>query len=289
MTYRQNQRTFWTAAVIGLLAAILHFDRPASIGGMAGNMSWLGITAAIAGCLAARFGPANRGKTGRFVFSIGVMSVLVVVAFTQPFSIAANALFAAGLPLLFLCSERATWFEPDVESRTTQFGGVPFDARPEWELHREIHRARHYNRPLSLVVLSPDESRRRARAAVSTENGQTGRVDVLHLGELMAGQIKAFDILTYQDGLIVHVLPETVPEIAERVASRLTSVAQKRFGVALNVGIAGFPMEEVTLTGLWELARKRLNETETAKRDAARTDVDPLVGNPSRGGLEQSA
>ena len=85
----------------------------------------------------------------------------------------------------------------------------------------------------------------------------------------------------FRDGLFVLVLSETELALAEGVMTRLASVAETRHGISLSIGIAGFPNEEVTLTGLWELAISRLGRADASVYAAPRTDGNAMSHSAS--------
>ena len=85
----------------------------------------------------------------------------------------------------------------------------------------------------------------------------------------------------FRDGLFVLVLSETELALAEGVMTRLASVAETRHGVSLSIGIAGFPNEEVTLTGLWELAISRLARADASVYTVPRTDGNAMPNSAS--------
>ena len=261
MKHNRIHQTFWTAAVIGLLFAAFRFNRP-MIGVVSmGDTSWLAIAAALTGCLTATFGRTKSGKAVCYLFVGVVVSALTLVLLMQPFSALSSVSYAGGGLLLFFCAKRSAHFG-SAETLSKQFSqNVPYDELWEWELHREMHRARYFKRPLSLVILSPTVSHTVARNAAKNGKGSPAKVDLEKLSELLSRNLKAYDILMLQDGLFVLVLTETETTVADLVTRRLASVANEQFGVHLHIGIAGFPGEEVTLTGLWALAKSRLNRT----------------------------
>ncbi|MCH7989367.1 MAG: hypothetical protein IID46_09505 [Planctomycetes bacterium] len=281
MNFKLNQRTLSMAAVIGLLAVAFQFHRPITVGGFVVDLAWLAVAAALAGCLVDTFGWTRNGRIIRLVVAGTVMSALVAVAFIQPFSIAANALYAGGFLILFVCAERSARIESANEKETLRFGQDNSDEEPEWDLYREVHRARHFNRPLSLAVLSPTLIRPDARLPARISGDQLVKADIEILGDSLAGQINSCDILMFRDGLFVLVLSETELALAEGVMTRLASVAETRHGVSLSIGIAGFPNEEVTLTGLWELAISRLARADASVYTVPRTDGNAMPNSAS--------
>jgi hypothetical protein len=146
-------------------------------------------------------------------------------------------------------------FEDSVAELTTlHWSSRPSDFEEiEPEVVREVRRARQFERPLSMIVLSPklDKSelaihrtieeiqRRNARQILEARTLQTLR-DALHDCDIVAVRNRNF----------VITLAESDREKAWEIATRLHSSLRSELGLDSRFGIASFPSDEVTLTGL---------------------------------------
>lgn len=98
----------------------------------------------------------------------------------------------------------------------------------------EIHRARRYGRPLTVLAFTAD--RRSHAAAIATELRDHARVN---------------DIVGLHDGsTVMAVLPETDDEAATTVVRRLSEAIDDALVSRVRVAVTAFPRDEVTWIGL---------------------------------------
>ncbi len=92
-------------------------------------------------------------------------------------------------------------------------------------LHREFDRARRHNRPLSLVFLDLDDF----KLVNDTYGHDCGDELLKHLAKGMLDMCRGSDVVTrYAGDEFVLILPETPPEKAERLMSRIQTVMRSR-------------------------------------------------------------
>jgi diguanylate cyclase with GGDEF domain len=112
-----------------------------------------------------------------------------------------------------------------VTSHATSLEGAAMD---------EIHRARRYGRPLTVVAFATD--RRSHAAAIATE---------------LSSRARANDIVGFHGGsTVVAVLPETDDDAATTVVRRLSEAIDDALASRVRVGMTAFPRDEVTWIGL---------------------------------------
>jgi hypothetical protein len=98
----------------------------------------------------------------------------------------------------------------------------------------EIHRARRYGRPLTVVAFATD--RRSHAAAIAMELRNRARVN---------------DIVGLHDSsTVMAVLPETDDDAATAVVQRLSEAIDDALVSRVRVGMTAFPRDEVTWIGL---------------------------------------
>jgi len=125
------------------------------------------------------------------------------------------------------------------------------------ELERELRRAQRFQRPLSLLCLHVDPATAATNLNDLLEEIQRGAVDQYQDHQLVQWideTLRDCDLVAQHEGHFLVLLPETTREEAEQLVDDLKRRAVRQASVELQVGIAAFPKEEVTLTGLLERA-----------------------------------
>lgn len=135
--------------------------------------------------------------------------------------------------------------------------GVPSLSNVESNMQREIRRARRYERPLTMVTIRPEEESLEAAQSWLVEQLQRDYLDRYargRLADLLLSETKANDLLAWDGKQFVLMLPETgrtqAQQMLRRVADRIGSVLKLR----VATGLADFPDNELTYSGLLEAA-----------------------------------
>jgi hypothetical protein len=161
------------------------------------------------------------------------------------------------------------------------------------EIYREIRRAREFARPLTMVALTSRGTS--TSAAINRLLEEVQRLTIrryvdARLADLLANETRDCDIVTQRDDHFVLVLPEADRARAASVAEHLKSAAQEKLGLQLEAGVATFPDEEVTLTGLLEraVAQMRMagqpgNGAATARKVNGSTTAEHFAGVAANG------
>jgi hypothetical protein len=163
-------------------------------------------------------------------------------------------------------------FEQSAADVMTMHLGVtphPFETGQS-EIYREIRRARQFERPLSLIAISTDG--RSCSATINRflrevrRNAIKNYIDA-RLASVLGAASKDCDILVRHDDRFVLVLPESDHRQANTFVEQITAKVQKELGLNLKAGIATFPDEEITFTGLLERAVDKLQPVRTRPHD----------------------
>jgi GGDEF domain-containing protein len=128
----------------------------------------------------------------------------------------------------------------------------PFEVG-QYDIYREIRRARAHHRPLSLMAISPSGGSvqvTRNELIEQIQRESVGRYVRSQVANLLAQETRESDVITEREGYFVTVLPETDSEDAQRFAQRLKQNSEKQLGLDLRVGMASFPDQEVTFEQL---------------------------------------
>jgi len=156
-------------------------------------------------------------------------------------------------------------FEDTIANITFRQVGLPprlYETTTTEDLYREVKRSRRFRHPLSLVVIRSDfdpESVRLNRILLEFQQTLATRYLQARLARMLSEELRDYDLIAWERDSFVVLLPETTPEDASRVAQRISKQAEKALSLRLKMGIAGFPEEAVTLTGLIDAASSKLN------------------------------
>jgi hypothetical protein len=135
------------------------------------------------------------------------------------------------------------------------------------EIYREIRRARHYDRPLSVLAVTPSQAavdRSLNRFIEEVQRETIDRYVNARIAHLLAEDLRASDIIAQRDGHFITVLPETDQQQALELVEKLTAAAREKLGLDLQVGLATFPEQEVTFNGLVERAERTMRNGDAA-------------------------
>jgi hypothetical protein len=156
---------------------------------------------------------------------------------------------------------------------------VPLYAEMRPVLQAELGRSRRYERPLAILAVTLDHPlvfRPHGGASSSRwSNGRSGRpglltwpeadwviarVNLMVLGELLKGNLRECDIVTYSvsSQRYIVALPECDAPAAHRAVDRLVRVLGERTAAAARAGVAAYPLDGLTLEDLVAAAERRL-------------------------------
>jgi len=145
------------------------------------------------------------------------------------------------------------------------------DGRHLSAMDRELQRARHFGRPTTLVAIAANGDGIQQSLNSYVQDLQQRLMNSLtrtRVATLLVGQSNSSDITVTHDGQILMLLPETTRDGASAMFERLSRKAHQELGVSLQAGMAVFPDEELTLSGMMKRAEILLHSTpETAQRD----------------------
>lgn len=136
----------------------------------------------------------------------------------------------------------------------------PF-ATGQGQIYREIRRARHYQRPATLLAISVtnnsfEQSFDRFLAELQQET--TKKYMRARVADFLIRKLRDCDIVARRDHHFVALLPETGRHNVEPVLERLERAAAEELGLNIQVGVATFPDEAVTFETLLERAEAKM-------------------------------
>jgi GGDEF domain-containing protein len=132
-------------------------------------------------------------------------------------------------------------------------------------MYREMQRARHHGRPLSLVMLQMDEPSQQAALPQVAEELRRSMVKKFLLAKVAAvlnDHLPRFHSFALRQDCFVAALPETTSAEALELMRAVNSITSAEVGVTLHAGVASLSDEITTFGSLLELAEERLHQAE---------------------------
>jgi hypothetical protein len=129
------------------------------------------------------------------------------------------------------------------------------------ELYREVRRARQFERPLAMVSLEPTQASLDVSVCRFLEEVQRETIQKYvqaRMTRVMAQQTEESGIIAHRGNHFVVLLPEADRERAEEVLARIHDAVGRELGLELRAGVATFPDEELTLSGLLERSEDQM-------------------------------
>ena len=126
------------------------------------------------------------------------------------------------------------------------------------ELYEEVQRARRFKRTLSLATLTfkGDASIEQLDSLFNKAKTEITRKYIeSKVAQQLVGHCDAGDLVAFQNGEFVLLFPETSAEDVKIWMHRMEAELKSEIGIQLQVGVASFPDQECTLTGLVERAK----------------------------------
>jgi len=145
-------------------------------------------------------------------------------------------------------------------------GTQNFESGQGW-LYREIRRARTFERPAALLIVSPlDKHLNKHCENISdyfirdAQNRVLNQYVSARTARFLREVLRDCDVITQRDDQFVILLPETDKQNVREITSKLRKAAQEKLNMDLQIGVSTFPDEAVTFEGLLKLAEKALPE-----------------------------
>lgn len=154
-----------------------------------------------------------------------------------------------------------------VDEITSGYVGKPAKSFSEAQdiIYRELRRARHHQRPLSVVTLKIDEKSVNLalpKIIAEVQKAMMNEYVLAGVTRILAQNVSDFGTIARRDNYFVVVLPETSNQEAPEVAAKLEKIVYDNLKVNLLSGTASFPEEAVTFEALVNLATKAADDKE---------------------------
>ncbi len=148
----------------------------------------------------------------------------------------------------------------EIQSVETETGAVK-RSHAQRLLTEEVERARRYNRSLAIVLFGPD-----LWQEVVDDRGEEDAAQLLvDTSASYLATLRSVDTLIRMENAdFAALLPETDIEGAQVVAEKMVTIGSERIGTDVRAGVAVFPEDEVTGSGLMAEAEEALSFARTA-------------------------
>ncbi len=145
------------------------------------------------------------------------------------------------------------------------------------EMYREVRRARHHHRPLSMIAIGIDQDSNSVTLDRMVQEAQQAMIkQYLRSGvaRLITNELPDYNIITQEDDHFLVLLPEATEEEAEKIGEKLRELASHQIGVNIQTGSASFPSDAVTFESLVDRAKREMNQRLKTNGQAA---IQPQV------------
>ena len=214
--------------------------------------------------------PMHDRTTG--VLAAGALAIFLLLKLALGYQVAGQMLpititEAFAICFSVLVTHRLAWSIRQFEQSVLELNGLinvnegmDFDGLQDG-IYREVRRARNFKRPLSIVAINaPLNVEDSALDQLIAEVQRSTKLQYLQarLIELIGSDLNDSDILSIRDGKFLLVLTEADRSRAEEISRKVIARIEKFVGRPVKSGIASFPDDEITLTGLLSRADAEL-------------------------------
>jgi len=140
------------------------------------------------------------------------------------------------------------------------------------QMYREVRRARHHQRPLTLMAIGVEEESVRValdRMVQEVQRAMMKQYMLSGVSRILCDELADYNIIAQRNDHFLALLPEVTPEKLTDLIERLRRAVSERVGVALQIGTASFPEDAVTFESLVEKAVREMDaqpEPETSSQ-----------------------
>ena len=155
---------------------------------------------------------------------------------------------------------RITIGQLDVRARSPSTGQA--------EMHREIRRARHYQRPLTLMAVGVEEKSIQValdRMVRKVQQAMMMRCVLSGVAKTLCQKLEDYNVIAQTDNYFLIWLPEISSDQLAELASRLRQAVSEEVGATLQIGTASFPDDAETFESLVGKAVAEMNLKEDSE------------------------
>jgi hypothetical protein len=133
-------------------------------------------------------------------------------------------------------------------------------------MYRELRRARHYQRPLSLMAVSVEEGSIQIamdRMVQETQQAMMKQYVLSSVAGTLGDVLEDYNIIAQDNSHFLILMPEVSREQMNDLVGGLRQLVSEQVGVALQIGTASFPSDAMTFDSLMEKAVKDMKENKS--------------------------
>ena len=130
------------------------------------------------------------------------------------------------------------------------------------EMYREVRRARHHQRPLTLMAVGVEEESIQValdRMVQEVQQAMMKQYVLSGVARTLCDELEDYNIIAQRNDHFFALLPEVTPGKSSDLIERLRKAVSEQVGVALQIGIASFPEDAVTFESLVEKAAEEMD------------------------------
>ncbi len=130
------------------------------------------------------------------------------------------------------------------------------------EMYREVRRARHYQRPLTLMAIAVEEESVRValdRMVQEVQRAMMKQYVLSGVSKTLCDELADYNTIAQRNDHFLALLPEVTPEKLTDLIERLRRAVSERVGVTLQIGTASFPQDAMTFESLVEKAVQEMD------------------------------
>jgi hypothetical protein len=136
------------------------------------------------------------------------------------------------------------------------------------DMYRELRRARHYQRPLSVLAVSVEEGSIQIavdRMVQETQQAMVRQYVLSSVAGTLGDVLEDYNIIAQDNNRFLILMPEVSREQLDDLVGGLRQLMSEQVGVALQIGTASFPDDAMTFDSLTEKAVKDMNDKQKAE------------------------
>ena len=130
------------------------------------------------------------------------------------------------------------------------------------EMYREVRRARHHQRPLTLMAIGVEEESIQValdRMVQEVQQAMMKQYVLSGVARALCAELEDYNIIAQRNDHFLALLPEVTSEQLTDLAGRLRKAVSEQVGVTLQIGTASFPEDAVTFENLVEKAVEEMD------------------------------
>ena len=131
------------------------------------------------------------------------------------------------------------------------------------EMYRELKRARHYERPVTMMAVGMSEGSIQVALDRMVQEAQRAMMKQYVLSTIastLCDELEDYNLITRHNDHFLVLLPEVKGDDVEAFVEQLQRAMQEQLGVNLQIGLASFPDDAVTFDGLVATAINRMGK-----------------------------